>query len=179
MSNYTNSKLEREFEDRIGWENIRAANEAIGKFLDFTPTVNYAVCKDGNCCYSPANVDNLFSTEYSQKSECDRWLKEQKDRFPEGWVTKEGYQTTRLEFWPQFHADWNHLMEAVRRLHFKNIDCCLSTNRFLTWDDVCNAIKETTLPIPDMAGKKGQQCDCGKNKICRKCLNEKVSITSK
>lgn len=140
MSKYTPYKIEREFEDRIGFDTICAANEAIGKFLNFEPRIEYAVCKDGACCYSPLNVGNYFPTEGSQKAECDRWLKEQKDRFPEGWVTKEGYQTTRLEYWPQFHADWNHLIEAVRRLHEKYIACPLSTNRFATWENVRMAI---------------------------------------
>jgi len=38
---------------------------------------------------------------------------------------------------------------------------------------------QVALPIPDIAGKEGHQCDCGKNKVCRNCANKKVSITSK
>ena len=127
---YLNYDKQREFEDKIGWKTIISKNETIGKFLEFTPRVEYAVCKDNACCYSPSNVDNYFPTEHSQKVECERYLKEQAERFPNGWVTKDGYQTTRLEYYPQFHNDWNNLIEAVKRLKAKG------HNILIDFDDI-------------------------------------------
>ena len=139
---YISYEKRRDFEDKIGFENIITSNKRIGKKLAFTPRVEYAVCKDGACCYSPSNVDSFFTTEHSQKIECESYLAEQKRRFPNGWVTQDGYQTTRLEYYPSFHSDWNELMEAIKRLKQKGhnilIDC---EDIFYTWQLVsqnCN-----------------------------------------
>jgi hypothetical protein len=114
----TNAEI-REFEEKLRWENIRESNIIIGKYLDFKPEISYSVSDGEGHCYSPDT--NYFHSPESQKLECDRWLKEQSERFPEGWVTKGDYQTTKNEYYPQFHQDWNHLAEAIKRFKDKHI----------------------------------------------------------
>lgn len=139
---YLDFKKIREFEDKIGFEIIVNKNIEIGKFLNFEPEIEYAVCANGACCYSPKNVSGRYSDWGSQKAECERWLAENVKDFPNGWVAKENYQPTKLEYYPQFHSDWNHLMEAIKRLREKGCNIGIAPDDiFYTWQLVsqnCN-----------------------------------------
>lgn len=128
---YLDRKKVREFEEKIGFETIINNNIEIGKSLNFEPKIEYAVCANGSCCYSPSNIG--YNDWRSQKSECDRWLAENKLKFPDGRIAQEGYTTTKLEHYPNFHSDWNHLIEAIRRLNQKE-----DTNVLVDPDDIFN-----------------------------------------
>jgi len=131
---YLEHKKITEFEDMIGFDVLLNKNKFIGKTLGFEPRIEYAVCVDGSCCYSPKNVSDMYSDWRSQKVECDKWLKENNERFPDGWVSKEGHSTTKLEYYPQFHLDWNELIEAVKRLRHKHINFHVQPcDIFYTW----------------------------------------------
>lgn len=118
---YITSKQIREFEDKFGFEKLCEWNEMVGKFLNFEPKIEYCVSRNGGSCYSPSNVGSYFSDWQSQKRECERWLKEQHEKHPNGWVVKEGFETTRYEWYPTFYSDWNHMIEAIKRLSDRNI----------------------------------------------------------
>jgi hypothetical protein len=141
----TNAEI-REFEDKLGWKNIRDSNVIIGKYLDFKPKISYSVSDGTGSCYSPDT--SWFPSTESQKLECDRWLKEQSERFPEGWVTKGNYQTTMNEYYPNFHQDWNHLTEAITRFRYKHIHKYKNSfvsvfywSIFENWQNLVNHIK--------------------------------------
>jgi hypothetical protein len=173
---YYTSKQLREFEDKIGFEVIMAKNIEIGRFLAFEPEIEYCVSANGSYCYSPDNT--YFPTPESQKQECDRWLAEQNVRFPDGWVTKEGYQTTRHERYPPFHHQWEHLVEAIRRLKEKGRTVAIDTSSiFNTWELVVDAIIS-----PDQSAQPSnsqlEECDHPKAQLedyhdssiyCNKC----------
>ena len=124
------SKLEKE----IGLEAISEGNIRIGKFLGFQPEIEYCVGNEDSYCYSPERC--CFNYAESQKAECDRWLKENKERFPDGWITKENYKTVKLEHYPPFHRDFNRLMEAVILLDEKGIKILLSAEIDVLWKRV-------------------------------------------
>lgn len=128
---YLSSQEIRKFEDSIGFEVLCAKNEEIGKFLDFKPEVTYSVGDGDGSCYHPDQ--RYFSTPESQKAEAERWLADNLKRFPDGWVAKDGYFVKKNEWWPRFHIDWNHLMEAVKRMRQKGINVGHNTDIFYTW----------------------------------------------
>lgn len=139
---YLDHKKIREFEDKIGFKELINKNIEIGKFLNFEPEIEYAVCANGSCCYSPKYGGSQYSHWQSQKAECERWLEENKKDFPDGWVAKGGYQPTRLEYYPQFHSDWNHLMEAIKRLAEKGCKSPIDPKDiFHTWELVLENCK--------------------------------------
>lgn len=136
---YIDYEVKRAFEKRIGWKNIMAQNVAIGKFLKFKPEIEYTVSNETSVCYSPKNVSSQFSYPEMQKIECDRWLQENKEKYPESWVQKENFKTTMQEWYPQFHLDWNHLMEAIKRLQIdKGVSFAITPDIFSTWETVVN-----------------------------------------
>lgn len=131
---YLEYKAIKKFEDKIGYQVLIDKNIQIGKFLNFEPVIEYAVCSKGACCYSPKNVSSQYSDWRSQKAECERWLADNLQRFPDGWVAKENYQPTRLEYYPNFHKDWNHLMEAIKRLRKNGYQIAIDPDDiFFTW----------------------------------------------
>lgn len=105
-----NEKLEKEF----GWEKLCNFNEQIGKFIGYKPKIRYAVGDGDSYCYNPD--ERYFFAPELQKQECIRWLKEQKERYPDGWVTKDGYKPVKIETYPQYHRDWNDLIDVVQFL---------------------------------------------------------------
>jgi hypothetical protein len=94
-------------------EEFEIGNKLIAAYIGHQPEIEYCVGKDGSTCYNPKHVDNYFPTPASQKVECERWLKEQKDRFPDGWVTKEGYQVKKYEWYLRYDDRWEYLMPVV------------------------------------------------------------------
>lgn len=131
---YLKDKEIREFEDKIGYKNIRANNVQIGEFLDFEPEIEYAVGNENSYCYSPKYIGSFFPDPQSQKQECERWLKEQITKYPNGHVAIENDRVIEFKHFPQFHTDWNHLIEAKNRLKQKQIDISINTeNIFETW----------------------------------------------
>lgn len=131
---YISYEERRAFEDTVGWENILSTNKRIGKFLKFEPTIEYAVGNDDCYCYSPSSLGGIYSHPHAQKAECDRYLREQLHKFPNGWVTKDGFKTKMLEHYPSFHTDWNELIECVKRLKALGIEISIDCdNPFNTW----------------------------------------------
>jgi hypothetical protein len=102
------------FEDELGWKNILEMNILIGKTLSFTPKEEYVVGTEGSICFSPCNIDIDYPMH--QKLEAERWLKDNLERYPDGRVAKEGCTVRKLEHYPQFHQDWNELIEAIKRI---------------------------------------------------------------
>jgi hypothetical protein len=131
MNPYLTHEQIRDFEDKIGWKKIRETNKIIGIALGFKPEVSYAVGNDGGYCYSPSDV--YFKTEYSQQKECERWITEQITKNPNGHVAKEGYKPVKIEYYPAFHQDWNHLMEALKRSDIKSMAILIEWDIFKIW----------------------------------------------
>jgi hypothetical protein len=124
----------REFEDKIGYKNIKANNIKIGEFLDFEPEIEYVVGNESGYCYSPKNVDYVFSDPQSQKRECEGWLANNVAKYPNGLAARNNYGVMQLKHFPKFHLDWNHLIEAINRLKQKQINISINTeNIFETW----------------------------------------------
>jgi hypothetical protein len=137
---YLHYKKLREFEDEIGFDFLIKKNIEIGKFLKFEPEIEYAVCCNNNCCYSPKNVCLSYSDWRSQEAECKKWIEENIRKFPDGEVAKKGYRPTRLEYYPSFHSDWNHLIEAIKRLKEMSIEVSIIVDDiFETWKMVSNS----------------------------------------
>jgi hypothetical protein len=92
-------------------------NKLIAEFMGTEPEVEYCVGhkKKQTICYSPKQTD-YFPSSGMQKAECERYLKEQREKYPNGWVTKEGYETLRDEWYPRYHASWNELMPVVQKI---------------------------------------------------------------
>ena len=57
-------------------------------------------------------------------------------------VGTEGNQVVKREYYPHFHSDWNHLMEAIKRLKEKGSQVGIAPDDiFYTWQLVsqnCN-----------------------------------------
>jgi hypothetical protein len=99
-------------------------NKLIAEFMGTEPEVEYCVGhkEKQTICYSPKQTD-YFPSAGMQKAECERYLKEQRERYPNGWVTKEGYETLRYEWYPRYNASWNELMPVVEKIESLQYDC--------------------------------------------------------
>lgn len=124
----------------LGWDKVFDANIRIGKFLGYEPKIEYCVGneKTDTSCFSPKNISSQFSDPYSQKRECEKFLEEQRVRFPDGWVLKEGNTVRKLEWYPQFHNDFNFCIDAVKRLMEKGIRIELTVDINELWKIVSN-----------------------------------------
>jgi hypothetical protein len=91
-------------------------NKAIAEFMGVDPEIEYYIGNGDAICYNPKYVGDYFPTSYSQKMECDRWLKEQHEKYPDGWVSTGGYEVMKCEWWPRYHNDWNLLMPVVENI---------------------------------------------------------------
>lgn len=91
-------------------------NKLIADFMGHLPTVEYYVGKGQSSCYNPSQVGEYYPTAASQKAECERWLKAQKQDYPNGWVTKEGYEVKKMEWYKLYHSDWRELMPVVEKI---------------------------------------------------------------
>jgi len=137
------SKAKRAFEDELGWNNITSMNILIGKTLGFIPEVKYVVGTENSTVYSPSNCG--FDHPISQKAEAERWLKDNHQKFPDGWVFKEGHAVRKCEYYPCFHEDWNDLIEAIKRiqtLHPKHAVVMNLQVSFATFKAVHEAVVE-------------------------------------
>ena len=123
--------MEDTLEKELGFEHLINANELIGKFLDFEPEIEWMVGTDESSCFHPQQLGYTHPQE--QKAYAEKWLKEQKEKYPDGWVIQEGNKVIKREYYPQFHKDWNVLIEAVKRLKNKGINIGLSTDRDRVW----------------------------------------------
>lgn len=132
MNPYIDRKEVREFEDANGYKTIIEKNIIIGKFLGFQPEIEWMVGDDEGSCFHPKSLG--YSDPASQKAYAEKWLKEQQDRFPDGWVVREGNKVICREYFPDFHSDWNHLIEAVKRLRKLNKNIEVDYNSiFQSW----------------------------------------------
>lgn len=132
---YLNHKVIREFEDSNGYKTIIDKNIKIGKFLGFEPEIEWMVGTSESSCFHPKSSGYLDSRE--QKYQAEKWLKENKERFPDGWVSREGNEVIKREYFPNFHTDWNELMEAIKRLKVLKKEIIIdSENIFQTWHAV-------------------------------------------
>ncbi len=90
-------------------------NELIAEFMGQTPEIEFCVgnVEKGTISYSPKNIGDYFSYPSEQKAECERYLKEQKEKYPDGWITKEGYTTRRFEWYKPYNLSWDILMPVI------------------------------------------------------------------
>jgi hypothetical protein len=102
--------------------------------LDFEPKIEWMVGNDQSSCYHPKSCG--FDRPEQQKQEAERWLNEQRNRFPKGWVIQEGNAVVKREYYPQFHLDWNHTVEAIKRMWGKKIFIDFSMNIFYAWETI-------------------------------------------
>jgi hypothetical protein len=114
---------------------IVEANRVIGTFLNFKPAIEYDVVSDkGNHAYSADPI--IYSHPVSMKAECERWLSEQLIDYPEGWIAKGSYSVQPSEYYPNFHSDWNHLMNAVKTLELRGVTVNITTDINATWKEL-------------------------------------------
>lgn len=153
MNPYLTHTEIREFEDKIGYKNIIDSNIIIGKYLDFKPRVEWMVGTEESSCFHPSQCG--YNDEVSQKNKAEQWLKEQQEQYPNGWVIKEGNKVIKREYYPDFHQDWNHLMEAIKRFNKKTMRFLMPEvgykfDTFQSWEELLNRIeisKEQNLKI--------------------------------
>jgi hypothetical protein len=132
---YLDHKIIREFEESNGYKTIIDKNIQIGKFLGFEPEIEWMVGTDDSSCFRPKSCG--YNDSGSQKIIAEKWLNEQKEKYPNGWVIAEGNQVVKREYFPNFHTDWNHLMECVKRLKLLGIEINIFSDKiFQTWDEV-------------------------------------------
>lgn len=130
----------RDFEDKIGYKNLLEKNKKIALFLEFTPEIEWMVGTNDGSCFHPKSCG--FNDVDSQKREAERWLLEQKQKFPNGWVLKEGNQVVKREYYPKFHSDWNFTVEAIKRMWDKKIFIAFSMNIFYAWETILENIPD-------------------------------------
>lgn len=92
-------------------------NKIIAEFMETPPEIEYCVATEDSICYSPKQVDNYFPYWQVQKKECERWLKEQNEKYPDGWVTKGGYGVKKYEWFPFYDKSWDALMPVVEKIN--------------------------------------------------------------
>lgn len=123
--------MENTLKKELGFEQLIKANETIGKFLDFKPEIEWMVGTEESSCFHPAQLG--YSCPPEQKAYAEKWLNEQKEKYPDGWVIQEGNKVVKREYYPRFHDDWNVLMKAVQKLRDKGINTGLSTDINRVW----------------------------------------------
>jgi hypothetical protein len=96
-------------------QQIEEGNRLIAAFMEVAPEIEYCVGskEKDSICYSPKLC--YFDTPYRQEIECERFLREQATKYPNGWVTKEGYTTIKFEWFPRYDKDWNALIPACHK----------------------------------------------------------------
>ncbi len=130
--------MEKRLEDELGWEVVMDANDLIGKYLEFKPEIEYSVGDNEGTCYSPKNVGDYFRYPATQKIECERFLQEQKEKYPNSWISKGNYSAQKKEWYPFFHRDFNSLIEAVKKLKAKGVEVEMSLDINELWKSVLN-----------------------------------------
>ncbi len=110
--------MRNELEEELGWEVVLASNNRIGKFLDFTPEIEYSVGSKelGSYVFTPKNCVEWSMSSGEQKAECEKWIKNQREKYPESEFSHPSYEALRQEWYPQFHRDWNALHAALTKL---------------------------------------------------------------
>lgn len=93
-------------------------NKLIAVFMSVPPEIEYEVgsVKNQTVCYSPKQVGHYFVHPEQQKTECERFLKEQADKYPDGRVIKGGHEVIRNEWYPYYNSDWSKLMPVVEKI---------------------------------------------------------------
>ncbi len=120
--------MRNELEEELSWEVVLASNSRIGKFLDFTPEIEYSVGSKelGSYVFTPKNCVEWSMSSGEQKAECEKWIKNQREKYPESEFSHPSYEALRQEWYPQFHRDWNALHTAVAKLKEKDITIDIS-----------------------------------------------------
>lgn len=138
--------MEGTLENEIGWDAIQDGNKVIGDALGIQPNVDWSICKldasgkVDSIAFSPAHVCDW--TPYQQKMECEKFMEEQRRKFPNGWIVSEGFDTTKREIYPRFDMDWNPLMAAVAILKERGRDVSMTIIMPDLWKQVLAHCKE-------------------------------------
>lgn len=104
------NKIEEKWYDDH-YQEIIKWNELIGKFCDLLPAIEYCVgnTNEDSIRYSPKDVGNYFPDTYSQRKECERFIKELEEK---KYVAHGILEVKKHVWWPFFHRDWNMIMLA-------------------------------------------------------------------
>lgn len=91
------------------WKQILAINKIIGECIGKKAEIEYCVGDKAGTSYSysPKNVGNYFRYPEQQKEECERWVKEQAEKYQ-----NTDYAVVKLENWPRYDAHIDELMKA-------------------------------------------------------------------
>jgi hypothetical protein len=126
-------KQVQNLENKFGFKKLQEMNNHIGQFLGFTPEIEWCVgLDDGTTCYSPKDT-GYFPAQYEQKKECIRYLSEQTQKYPNGWVIQKGYKPIELKWYPFFYQDWNYLIKAISKLKDKKKSIRIDLNIEVTF----------------------------------------------
>jgi hypothetical protein len=136
---YLDHRAIRQFEDFEGFDNIINQNIMIGKFLGFEPNIEYVVGTKESSCFHPKQ--HGLSSVNDQKKSAEEWLQDIREKYPDGWVVKEGNEVMKIEYYPDFHTDWDHLIEAIKRLEKIKELIPINTDIFKTWHLVVHKCK--------------------------------------
>lgn len=141
---FLENKKQTAFEQKEGYDILMKQCKKVAIILGFEPQIEYMVGTEESSCFHPKHLG--CNDPLSQKIQAEKWLKEQQERFPEGWVIQEGNTVIKREYYPVFYSDWNLMIEALRRLKV-NFNRSLSPNIediFWTW----KLIHATTILMP-------------------------------
>lgn len=84
-------------------------NEAIGRYMEVKPEIEYCVGTETSICYSPKNVG--FDWPAQQKQECERWLAENQE-----YAKKNGYGVEKMEWWPSYNQSIEALFPVLQKI---------------------------------------------------------------
>ncbi len=117
------------------------ACKIIGVFMEHTPEIEFCVgnVEKGTISYSPKNIGDYYRHPSEQKAECERYLKEQKEKYPDGWITQEGYTTRLFEWYKDYNVSWDLLIPVLKKIHALQLTNkrewhVAMANNFLEWD---------------------------------------------
>ena len=125
-------------EEKIGWKKIMTLNKKLGQFIGIKPKIHWGVGNGKSYCYTPDQ--RYFNHPILQKNECEKFLREQKENYPDGWVTKENHRAIEIKTYPFFNENWNELMKVISFVRKQNSEFRIDTDINITYLQVCNEL---------------------------------------
>lgn len=113
-------------EQILGMKADHNLNDLVGKTFGFAPRIEFQVMN---------REETAFCIGFDYKNEADEWLKDNIEKYPNGWVATEGYHVVKEEIYKNFSGDiataWE-VVEKVKSMFFSKRRKFMETVQFIT-----------------------------------------------
>ena len=116
-------------ETKFGWKKLKEFNKKIGESIGHKPKISYSIGNDNSSVISFDDKPEAFA-----KHKADIWYRDNKHR-----ESIKDLSVKKREHYPQYHRDWNELMNVILILNKTGTGIIISPEIEVTYERVASS----------------------------------------